>query len=72
MTTSDIRRLLPVSIPLARLMMASIPGAKGVHCSSTLRNPWEGTAMNTTPAPRSASSREDVAVSPSGRRIPGR
>ena len=35
--------------------------------SSTARNPCEGTAMNTTPAPRSASSSEDVAASPSGR-----
>ena len=48
------------------------PRGERPHSSSTPRNPWEGTAMNTTPAPRSASSREDVAASPSGRLMPGR
>ena len=52
--------------------MASMPEAKGASCSSTLRKPWEGTAMKTIPTPETASSRDAVTASASGRATPGR
>ena len=50
-TTSDMRRLVPISIPLARLTTASIPPANGCQSSRTARNPCDGTAMKTMSAP---------------------
>ncbi len=53
-------------MPLARLTMASTSVAKGRSSSSTARNPCDGTAMKTMPAPSNASSNEAVAVEPVG------
>ena len=65
-TTCDMRRLVPISIPLARLTTASTSPASGCMSVSTARNPCDGTAMKTMLTPWSASASDDVTVSPSG------
>ena len=71
-TTWDIRRFVPISIPLARLTTASSEPADERTPVSTSRNPCDGTAMNTMPVPASASSNDEVTASPSGSSMPGR
>ena len=67
-----MRRLVPISIPFARLTTASTSPASGCISVSTARNPCDGTAMKTMLTPWSASANDDVTVSPSGSCTSGR
>ena len=51
-TTSVIRRRVPCSTPLVRLTTGVAAPRKGRPADRTDRNPWDGTAITTTSAPR--------------------
>jgi hypothetical protein len=71
-TISVMRASEPCSTPFARLMTGTSGAMQSRACSSTDRNPCDGTATTTTSASRHASSMRAVAWTPSGSGIPGR
>src|SRR5665647_851893 len=70
--TPSMVRSESISMPLVALSSTAPGGKCGFRSTKVWRNPWEGTAIRTTPAPSRATGNSWVKVIREDSRIPGR